>query len=89
MITSLIERLELPNIDHITTSTTQFQSREKILLVTSLAEIVTSSLLFQKNFNLRPTVAIFADIIKILTIFTKTIFKDSRNTETIRNFISK
>ena len=89
MITSLIQMLQLPNFGHMTTSTLQFESREKILLVTSLTEIETSSLLFQKNFNLRPTVAIFADIIKIVTIFTKTIFKDSKNIETSRNFISK
>ena len=31
MITSLIERLELPNFDHMTTSTRQFQSRYEIL----------------------------------------------------------
>ena len=89
MITSLIQMLQLPNFGHMTTSTIQFESREKILLATSLTEIETSSLLFQKNFNLRPTVAIFADIIKIVTIFTKTIFKDSKNIETSRNFISK
>ena len=36
--------------------------------------------LFQSNFILtRPSLAIFADIIKIVTIFIKTIFEDSKN----------
>ena len=34
-------------------------------------------------------VAIFADIIKILTFFVKTIFKDSRKVKRIGNFVSK
>ena len=34
--------LKLPNFDHMTTSTKQFDSRDKILLVTSLTEIMTS-----------------------------------------------
>ena len=33
--------LELPNFDHITTYTVLFDSRDKILLVTSLTEIMT------------------------------------------------
>ena len=38
-----------------------------------------SSLLFQNSFVLRrPRVAIFAGIIKIITMFIKTIFKDSK-----------
>ena len=45
---------------------------------------------FQNTFILRrPGVAIFADIIKILTIFIKTIFKDSRKVRRIRNYVSK
>ena len=35
MITSLIEMLELPNFGHMTTSTIQFDSLDKILLVAS------------------------------------------------------
>ena len=42
MITSLMEMLELPNFGHMTTSAMQFESREKILLQTSLTEIMTS-----------------------------------------------
>ena len=42
MITSLIEMLELPNFGHITISTTQFDSRDNILLVTSLTIVMMS-----------------------------------------------
>ena len=31
----------------------------------------------------------FADIIKIVTIFIKTILKDSRNVKRIRNYVTK
>ena len=42
------------------------------------------------NFILtRPSLAIFADIIKIVTIFIKTIFEDSKNFKRIRNYVSK
>ena len=37
----------------------------------------------------RPEVAIFADIIKILTTFIKTILKDSRKLRRIRSFVSE
>ena len=42
MITSFIEMLELPNFGHIATSTIQYESRDKILLVTSSTEIMAS-----------------------------------------------
>ena len=46
--------------------------------------------LLQKSFNLRrPSVAIFADIFKIVTIFTNIILKDSKKIERIRNYVSK
>ena len=35
MIISLLELLDLPNFDHMITSTIQFESRDKILLLTS------------------------------------------------------
>ena len=42
--------------------------------------------LFQKTFILRrPGVVVFADIIKIVTMFIKTIFKNSRKVKRIRN----
>ena len=45
---------------------------------------------FKKTFVLRRAgVAIFADIIKILTMFIKTILKDSRKVKRIRNYVSK
>ena len=41
------------------------------------------------NVNLRrPRVAIFADIIKIVTMFIKAIFKNSRKVKRIRNYVS-
>ena len=42
MITSLIEMLELPNFGHMKTSIIQFESGDKILLVTSWTNIMTS-----------------------------------------------
>ena len=40
-MTSLIEMLELQNFAHMTTSTISFESRDKILLVTSWTKIMT------------------------------------------------
>ena len=42
MIPFLIEIRELPNFGHMATPTIEFHSRDKILLVTSWAEIITS-----------------------------------------------
>ena len=54
----------------------------KILLVTSLP-------LFQNTFILRRLrAAIFADIIKIVTIFFKTIFKDLKKVKKKKNYVS-
>ena len=45
---------------------------------------------FQNIFILkRPRAAIFADIIKIITIIIKTIFKDSKKIKRIRHYESK
>ena len=61
-----------------------------ILLVKSWAEIMTSCPLFQNTSILKgPGVAIFADIIKIVTMFIKAIIKDSRKVKRIRNFVTK
>ena len=50
---------------------------------------MTSQPLFQNTLTLRrPGVVIFADIIKILTMFIKTITKDSRKVKRIRNYLS-
>ena len=37
----------------------------------------------------RAGVAIFADIIKIITMFIKTIFKESRKVKRVRNYVPK
>ena len=42
MITSLVEMLELVKFSHMTTSTMYLDKRDKILLVTSWTEIMTS-----------------------------------------------
>ena len=89
MITSLIEMLELLNFRHMTTSAIQLKLHDKILLVTSWTEIMSSSLL-QITFILRrPGIAIFAEIIKTVTMFIKSICKDSKLVKKIRNYISK
>ena len=50
-------------------------------------EIITSKHLFQRTFVLkRSTVANFADMIKIATIFIKTTFKDSNKFKRNRNY---
>ena len=41
--------LRLPNFGHISTTTTQFESHKKILLVTSWAETMTPKSLFQNR----------------------------------------
>ena len=41
MITSLIEYVELPNFGHMTTSTIQFESHDKVLLMKSWTETMT------------------------------------------------
>ena len=52
----------------------------------SYTEIMTSKLLFQNTFILRrPRVAIFANIIKVVTMFIKKIFQDSKKVKRIRN----
>ena len=46
--------------------------------------------MFQNTLILRrPGVNIFADIVKIVTMFIKIITKDSRKVKRIRNYISK
>ena len=42
MITSLIEMLELPIFGHMSTTSIEFEPSDKILLVTSWTEIMTS-----------------------------------------------
>ena len=55
-----------------------------------MEEIITAKPLFQNNFILRrPKVAIFADIIKIVTILIKAIFKEFFKVKRICTFASK
>ena len=79
MKTSLMEILELPNFGHMTISTLQLESRDKILFMTSFTKIILT----------RPGVALFVDIIKIIVMFIETIFKYSRKVKRIRNYVSK
>ena len=52
----------------------------------SYTEIMRSKLLFQNTFILRrPRVAIFANIIKVVTMFIEKISQDSRKVKRIRN----
>ena len=62
MVTCLIEMLKLPNLVHDV-----------------MENIMTSKSILQNTSILRePKVSIFADIIKIITMYIKTIFKDSK-----------
>ena len=90
MIASLTEMLELSNFGQITEFTIEFESCNKVLLLTSWTKTMTPQLFFQKNLILRRLgVAIFAGIIKIVTLFIKTTHKDSRKIKRIRNYVSK
>ena len=49
-----------------------------------------TSITSRHRFILRmPSVAIFADFIRIITIFIKTILKDSRKVKRVKNYVSK
>ena len=54
--------------------------------MTSWTEIMTASPFFVLRMS---DLAIFADIIKIVTIFIKKSLKDSRKIRRIRNYVSK
>ena len=79
--------LELPNFGHMTTFTVWFESRDKILLVASWAESMTSKPLYQNTFILRrPMVANFAEIVKNLIMFIKKAFKGSKKLKKLDDF---
>ena len=60
------------------------------MLVISSTEILASQPLFRNTVILRrPGVALFVDIIKIVTRFIKQIFKDLRKAKRIRNYVLK
>ena len=82
--------LQLPNFGRMTTSIIKVESSDKVLLVTSWSKIMKSSPLLQSTLILRRLgVVIFADIIKLVTMFIKTITKDSRKAKRIRSYVSK
>ena len=89
MITPLIEVLELLNFGLMTASIIWFESRDKILLVTSwiIYDVIN---FISKTFVLRRSrVAVFADIITISTTFIKKIFKYWRKVKRIKICLSK
>ena len=69
--------LELPNFGHMNTSTTEFESRDKILMMTSWIELRGNNLYFKIFYFKETCRADFADIIKIAIMLIKTTFKDS------------
>ena len=82
--------IDLPNFGHIIKSTIWFESRDKVLLVTSWTEVLTSEPLFQNTIILRkPRVANLAGIIKITTMFIKITIKGWKKVKRIRNYILK
>ena len=64
MITSLKEILELPNFGHFTTFAIWYESRDKILLVTSWTKIMMSKSSFQNTFTLRWPIWLVSSILK-------------------------
>ena len=73
----IIEMLELPNFDDMTTSTIEFQSRDKILL-------------FKNDFILRrPGAANFVSFIKIVITMIKATFEDSVKVKEIIDYVLK
>ena len=86
MITSLINMLHLPNFGCMTTSTTKFESPDKNFVGDVMDKTYDVITLFETAFILRKfRVATFAEIIKIVTIFTKKILKDSKKVKRIRS----
>ena len=81
MKTFLIEKLELPNLGHMTTS------------AHNLSHVIEFcwwcyNLYFKNTFiSRKPREAYFADIIKIETMFIKTTFIDSKKVKGIRNHV--
>ena len=81
--------LGLPNFGHMTTFKNDLSHVIKFFWWRLWTEIMTSQPLHENVFILRkPTVANFADIIKIPTIIKKT-FKSSKKVKRIRNYVFK
>ena len=80
--------LELPNFGNMAISTIKFESRDNFF--DDVMDINYNVITFiSKYLYFKPRAAIFADIIKIITIFIRTIFKDSKKVKIIRNYVSK
>ena len=74
----------------MTTFITQSELHDKILLAMSWSAVMTSWSLFWNIFILRSLgEAYFPDIIKVITIFIKKIFEDSKKVKRIRNYVAK
>ena len=89
MITPLVEMLKLPKFDRMITSAIKFKSHDKILLVLSWTEIMTSSPLFQNTFFKKGWSNQFAVIIKLVSKFIIATFKGSKKVKRNSKFILK
>ena len=91
MITSLIEMLELPNFGHMITSTILFTWVTWQNFVGDIMDRNYDVITFISKclYSRRPREANFAGIIKIATMFIKTIFKESNKFKRIRDYVLK
>ena len=86
MITCLLEILELPNFGHMTNLQHNLSRVIKFCWWRHGHKLWRDNLYFILR---RFRVANFADIIKIMNIFIKTVFKDSKKVKRIRNYVPK
>ena len=89
MITSLTEMLEFPNFGHMTKSTINLNHVIKICWWCHEQKLWHHNLYFKIFILRRSGVAIFVDIMKIVTMFIKSPFEDSRKVKRIRNYVTK
>ena len=91
-ITSVREMLELPNFGQVTNIIWQYNLNYEIRFCWwhHWQKLCVTTFFFQNIFTLRrPGVAIFSDTIKSVTMFIKTIFKDSIKVKRVRIYASK
>ena len=87
-ITSVLERLQLPNFGHMDRSTKYFESHNNFLM--SWTGIMTSYTLFQKTLTLRrPGVDNFADIKIAIILIKATLKMQWKSQEFLENFIKQ
>ena len=90
MITSFIGMPGLPNFVHITRSKIKFELHDEILFSDVVDRNYNVLTYISKYFILRrPGVTAFANIIKVVTTFSKTIFRYPKKAKRIINYISK